>query len=88
MTPPINYYRESLAPQGLLNPVVLPKFAKPTLIIWGENDLALDKDLAEMSKPYAENVKIHYIQGSHFIQTDRPDEVNQALGDFVGVVKK
>jgi pimeloyl-ACP methyl ester carboxylesterase len=83
-TPPLNYYRCALSPHSLLHPVKLPKITCPTIIIWGENDLALEKDLPELCRPYVENISIKYIpDANHFVQQDRPDEVNQYMKTFL-----
>jgi len=90
-TPPINYYRSALAATLSLEAnkvpgqkVGLPKIKVPTLIIWGENDLALDKKLPEMTKPFVDNLKIEFIPGgNHFIQVDKPNEVNKLIESFI-----
>lgn len=63
---------------------MLPAVVAPSLIVWGENDLALEKELAELSRPYVRNLQIEYIPGaSHFVQHDKPDLVNSVIEDFV-----
>jgi len=83
-TPPIDYYRNVLKARDLLKPEKLPKITSPVQIIWGENDLALERDLAEMCRPFVESLKIHYIpNANHFVQQDKPDEVNRVIEEFL-----
>lgn len=83
-TPPINYYRNILDVKALLNPKELPKITVPSLIIWGENDLALEKDLAEGCRPFVQNLQIEFIPGgSHFVQHDKADQVNSIIENFI-----
>jgi len=54
-------------------------------MIWGEQDLALDKELPQLTREFVTNMEIKYIaNGNHFVQQDKPDDVNQAIEDFVG----
>ena len=57
----------------------------PTLIIWGDQDAALDKPLAKMSSEACTGkVEIKYIEGaSHWVQMDRPDLVNKYIREFL-----
>jgi len=83
-TPPINYYRNSFTAKGLLNPPKMDKIKAPTLIIWGENDLALEKDLPQLSGEFVDNLQIKYVEkANHFVQQDKPDEVNKLIEAFV-----
>jgi len=86
-TPPINYYRASLSARNIYNQDVLklPKISQPTLIIWGEKDLALEPDFPERSAAYCTGVtEIQRIKnGNHFIQNDCPEEVNAAIEKFL-----
>lgn len=86
-TTPINFYRASLSATNFLNPeqLKLGKVQQPTLIIWGDQDLALEPDFPELSIAYCTGVtEIKRIQeGNHFIQNDCPDEVNRAMEKFL-----
>jgi len=67
--------------------VYIPEYSKitsPTLIIWGDRDIALEKDLTTMSAKYVENVRIkHLPRANHFVHWDASDEVNQYIKEFV-----
>lgn len=54
-------------------------------MIWGENDLALSKDLPELTREFVDDLEIKYIpNANHFVQQDKPEDVNRAIEDFVG----
>jgi len=83
-TPPINYYRNLVIMSALTDFSKIPRITAPTLIIWGEDDLALEKDMAEMSTQYVDDIRVEYIpNGNHFIQQDKPQEVNSAIQKFL-----
>jgi len=55
----------------------------PVLILWGENDVALAKELAHC-EPWVPNLTIKYIPNcSHWVQLDAPEEVNENLTKFL-----
>jgi pimeloyl-ACP methyl ester carboxylesterase len=57
----------------------------PTLILWGDRDVALDKRGADYSLRYcAQGQVLHYPEASHWLQHDEPDAVSSALLDFLG----
>jgi pimeloyl-ACP methyl ester carboxylesterase len=85
-TPPLNYYRNVLSAKRIVDPnfLSIPKIKCPTLIIWGENDIALSKDLPELTREFVDDIRIEYLaRGTHFIQNDMPDEVNKSIQKFV-----
>lgn len=58
--------------------------AAPTLIIWGEDDVALGKSLTYGLEAWVPNLKIHYLPNcGHWVQTEAPDEVNAQLLEFI-----
>lgn len=57
----------------------------PTLILWGENDIALDRELAERSLDLCANGRLQfYPNASHWVQHDEAEAVNQELLYFFG----
>ena len=65
-------------------PLPKTKIIVPTLIIWGTNDGALEKKIAELSSSYCENCSIQYIEGaSHWLQQEEPEKVNSSIRDFI-----
>jgi pimeloyl-ACP methyl ester carboxylesterase len=63
-----------------------PKITAPTLLIWGENDVALDKELTLGMEPLIEApFEIKYIPlCGHWVQQEQPAVVNGYLLDFLG----
>lgn len=61
-----------------------PKIKAPVLMLWGEHDKALGKELTFNTKNYCENeCEIIYDSTSgHFIQHDNPELVNRSLLHF------
>jgi epoxide hydrolase 4 len=55
-----------------------------TLVIWGENDLALDIHLLDGMEQWVPNLTLHRLPGiSHWVQQDAPDAVNALLMDWL-----
>jgi pimeloyl-ACP methyl ester carboxylesterase len=63
-----------------------PKITAPTMLIWGEQDVALRKELTYGMDPLFTNPpRIEYVPDSgHFVQQEKPDVVNRLLLDFLG----
>lgn len=81
LTATINYYRATLRKlTAFSSSAPLPM---PVLLIWGEQDKALGKELSLNTGAYCANLKVIYDPGSgHFIQHDNPELVNKSLMDF------
>ncbi|MBS1619377.1 MAG: alpha/beta hydrolase [Bacteroidetes bacterium] len=81
LTGPIHYYRAALHyPDALDVSAVLPM---PVLMIWGEQDKALGKELTYNTKQYCADLETVYDPTSgHFITADNPELVNAALLRF------
>lgn len=81
----INYYRAA-ARRGLRK-ATQPNLVveKPTLVIWGEQDVALGKELNNNLEHYVPLLTLHYIpDAGHWVQQERPDLVNQYMLSFLG----
>ncbi len=90
----INYYRANWNPANILSMSeeyqvgLIKKFPKikcPTLVIWGEKDIALDKSLTVGLEAYIENsFQIEYFPNfGHWIHNEAPDEVNRVILSFL-----
>jgi pimeloyl-ACP methyl ester carboxylesterase len=79
----INYYRAGLRFSSAKKEKGR-KIQSPTLMIWGENDKALSKDLTIGTEKYINNnFDLKFIpQCSHWVQQDAPDLVNEYLVEF------
>jgi pimeloyl-ACP methyl ester carboxylesterase len=85
LTAALNYYRALLQVglRGLLRGAGV-RAEMPTLLIWGENDAYLGKELTYGTERYVPDLRIRYIPGcSHWVQQERPDDVNRFLLDFL-----
>jgi pimeloyl-ACP methyl ester carboxylesterase len=55
-----------------------------TLLIWGEEDDFLEKALALNTHEYVTDLTIRFLpKTSHWVQQERPEEVNQLIQEFV-----
>jgi pimeloyl-ACP methyl ester carboxylesterase len=87
MTGAINYYRANMNPAIIFSDktITFPKIKSPTLVIWGEQDTALSKDLTIgmdefVDAPYA----IKYIPNcGHWVQLEQPALVNEYILEFL-----
>lgn len=53
-------------------------------MIWGENDVALAKELTEGTEDYVQDFQIRYIPNcSHWVQQEQPQLVNQYIRAFL-----
>ncbi|MBF2075661.1 MAG: alpha/beta fold hydrolase [Synechococcales cyanobacterium C42_A2020_086] len=83
LTAMINYYRANLLQPGLISRDwgVLDI---PTLLIWGEEDAALGKELTYNTEVYVKDLTVRYIpQCSHWVQQEQPQLVNQYIREFL-----
>lgn len=82
LTAMLNYYRNIFQQRMLTqNWSVLQV---PTLMIWGENDSALGKELTYGTEAYVKHLRIKYIPNcSHWIQQEQPQLVNQYIREFL-----
>jgi len=61
-----------------------PQIDAPTLVIWGENDPALDVACNATLERYVPQLKIVYLpEASHWVQLDHPEIVTENLLDFL-----
>lgn len=82
LTAMLNYYRA--LPQILFQESQQKPLEKPTLLIWGEDDPFLGKELTNDLKDYVKDLQIKYIPNcGHWVQQERPQLVNQAMRDFL-----
>jgi len=88
-TAAINYYRamfrSALRTSRADRERAMRKIAAPTMLIWGEQDVALRKELTyNMEDLFTGSFEIRYIPDSgHWVQQEKPDLVNQYLREFL-----
>jgi pimeloyl-ACP methyl ester carboxylesterase len=83
LTAMLNYYRNIF--KGLLkSPQKWDKISLPILMIWGENDTALGKELTYGTEEYCTDFTLKYIPNcSHWVQQEQPKLVNQYMREFL-----
>ncbi|WP_341526406.1 alpha/beta hydrolase [Nostoc sp. UHCC 0302] len=82
LTAMLNYYR-NVFEQKILNPNK-GVLEVPTLMIWGEKDTALGKELSYGTEAYVRDFQIKYIANcSHWLQQEKPELVNQYMQEFL-----
>ena len=81
----INYYRAAFRHRLRHGAIHLPQISRPTLLIWGEEDTALGKELThDMDEYFSDRFEIKYISKcSHWVQQEQPELVNQHLLEFL-----
>ena len=83
LTAGINYYR-ALFRYGLRQTRELKRIEAPALVIWGEQDRYLGKELARPDSRWVPNVRVErFPDASHWVHMDRPERVNALLLDFL-----
>jgi pimeloyl-ACP methyl ester carboxylesterase len=61
----------------------------PTLVLWGEQDLAFVNENLDGLLHYVPSCTIkRFADTSHWIQHERPSEVNNAISDFLTSIIK
>ena len=91
LTAAINYYRANFRTGFMARPGrgtwIDRKISAPTLLIWGEQDFALGKELTYGMEPLFTGLfEIKYIPDSgHWVQQEKPELVNQYVRDFLDV---
>lgn len=77
------YYRENalaIAFEPSLEPVVL---RTPTLMIWGDADVALSPRLTEGNEAYVSDFTLRRLPGvTHWVQHEAPDQVNALIANW------
>ena len=60
------------------------KIEVPTLICWGEKDVAIENSCLDGTDQYVRDLRIvRFPNASHWVQQDAPDEVNAAIRNFL-----
>ena len=78
----INYYRANATRLTGIERAKRP-IETPTLMIWGEDDMALDIALTEGNEAFVNDLTLRRLPGvSHWVQQDAPDEVNRLIAQW------
>lgn len=84
LTAMLNYYRANFRWPEFLVGREWGILTIPTLLIWGEEDTALGKELTYGTERYVANLTLHYIPNcSHWVQQEQPQLVNHYMREFL-----
>ena len=75
LTSMLNYYRSIRTKIDYIT----QRVEGNVLIIWGENDRALKKELAELSLEFCANGKLEFVEAGHFVQHEASEIVNPLI---------
>jgi pimeloyl-ACP methyl ester carboxylesterase len=80
----INWYRALPFGARAARAAEYPTIETPTLMVWGEQDTALGKELADGTDAYVADLTLRYLpDASHWVQQDQPEIVNAMLTAFL-----
>ncbi len=82
LTAMLNYYRAVMRGGGARRQQKLgfPMIETPTLMLWGEQDVALGKELTYGTESQVRDLTLRYLpDASHWVQQDAPETVNAML---------
>ena len=84
LTAALNYYRTAFRRRRRLRRFSQEQTVQaPTLVLWGEHDQALGKELTYGLERWVPNLTIHYLDCGHWTQQERPEEVNHHLMELL-----
>ena len=86
ITAMVNYYRGLVRGGSAKRQEALgyPIIETPTLMLWGEDDMALSKATTYGTEEFVRNFTIRYLPRiSHWVQQDAPEEVNAMMKAFL-----
>ncbi|HYG27672.1 MAG TPA: alpha/beta fold hydrolase [Caulobacteraceae bacterium] len=74
----VNYYRANFPGLGRYGKG--PRIEVPTLMVWGEEDVALGIELTEDYEPFVADLTLNRLPGvSHWVQQEAPEAVNARM---------
>lgn len=82
----VNYYRGLFRTRKMreMNGGNPPMIDIPTMMVWGEEDSALGKELTYGTDEFVRDLTIRYLPNvSHWVQQEAPEKVNLYLEDFL-----
>jgi pimeloyl-ACP methyl ester carboxylesterase len=80
----LNWYRASFRNKSLQDPRLAQPIDTPTLLVWGEEDVALDVITLDGTERYVRDLTLRRLPGvSHWVQQEAPARVNAMLEAFL-----
>jgi pimeloyl-ACP methyl ester carboxylesterase len=84
LTAALNYYREGTSTIVAMDLAANAHVSASTLVLWGDQDPALGVELLDGLDAYVSKLRIQrFLNSSHWLQNELPEEVNRALIDFL-----
>jgi epoxide hydrolase 4 len=84
MTAMLNWYRALFRTMRLWRRESAYVIEVPTLMIWGERDFALGKELSVGTEKYVRDLTVRYLpDASHWVQQEAPDQVNAIIEEWL-----
>ncbi len=86
LTPGLNWYRANITPTSYVSPPIeLPDIQAPTMGVWSDRDPALtERQMLRSAAHVAGEWRYEKVSGAgHWMQLEKPDEVNRLLLDFL-----
>ena len=84
LTAMLNYYRALLRGLRRAAKLRMPPIRVPVLMLWGEEDAALGKELSNGTEAHVYNLVLRYLPGvSHWVQQEAPETVNEMLSAWL-----
>lgn len=84
LTAMLNYYRALLRGRKRIAARGFPVIEVPTLMIWGEDDVALTKATTYGTEEFVRDFRIRYLpRVSHWVQQEAPEQVNAMITAFL-----
>jgi epoxide hydrolase 4 len=84
LTATTNYYRALFRRSPAQNKKLLRRVEAPVVVIWGEEDRYLGRELAEPEASWVPNVRVERLpEASHWVQQDSFHRVNALLLEFL-----
>lgn len=85
--PPLMWYKSVMANVNVQDEATLAPeqshIGQPTLLITAANDyIAIPAMQEQGMRPYVKNLKVESVETGHWLQLEKPDEVNQRLERF------
>jgi pimeloyl-ACP methyl ester carboxylesterase len=80
----VNYYRASVRAVVMGKAPPRQRIETPTLVVWGERDRFLGKELAIPDPRWVPNARVEFLpSASHWVQHDAPEQLNELLIEFL-----
>ena len=84
LTAMVNYYRALIRYRKATPVEEIPKIDTPTLMLWGEDDVALDKESTYGTEEFVTDFRIRYLpRVSHWVQQEAPEVCNVMIEAFL-----